>query len=217
MSDDYRAGRFLSVPGRSLAIMAAAVLTAAIGRAAPSPPPGADGRAAVTATQPKHKHHAENAALYRKWGLDPAHPLYPRTGDARRDYEAARARAKAAGKLLMVTFGANWCPDCRALHRSLAHRDTRRYVQQNFELVNVDVGDFDRNTALARELGVDLDTGIPVAIFFAPDGSVIGNTNHGELEPARSYTSRQILAFMREVAESHRITPLRKSSAVPKG
>jgi thiol-disulfide isomerase/thioredoxin len=115
------------VPGRSLAIVAVAVLTAAIGRAAPSPPlPGADGRAAVTATQPKHKHHAENAALYRKWGLDPAHPLYPRTGDARHDYESALARAKAAGKLLMVTFGANWCPDCRALHRSLRQPGTRR-------------------------------------------------------------------------------------------
>jgi len=30
-----------------------------------------------------------------------------------------RERARQEGKFLMVTFGANWCPDCRNLHRHL--------------------------------------------------------------------------------------------------
>lgn len=175
----------------------------------------ADVAVAPTTEKREPKHHEENATLYRKWGIDPRRPLYSKTTDARRDYEAARERARAQGKFLMVTFGANWCPDCRALHRSLENSGTRGYVAKTFEILNVDVGDFDRNTQLAADLGVDLDMGIPVAVFFGPEGQVIGNTNHGELEPARSYTSRQILAFLREIAERRHVQPL-KAGAHPR-
>ena len=55
------------------------------------------------------------------------------------------------------------------------------------------------------ELGVSLRKGIPVAIIFDTDGKVIGTTNEGQLEPARRYSSRQILKFVRDVAERSRI------------
>ncbi len=48
----------------------------------------------------------------------------------------------------------------------------------------------------AIDLGVDLTRGIPVAIFYDPEGRVIGTTNDGQLEPARYYTSKQILKFV---------------------
>lgn len=70
----------------------------------------------------------------------------------------------------------------------------------------MDVGDFDRNLDIARELGVGLDRGIPVAIFYGRDGRVIGTTSRGELEPARRYSSQQILAFLQVVAREERIT-----------
>jgi hypothetical protein len=63
-----------------------------------------------------------------------------------------------------------------------------------------------RRQAVAEELGVDLSRGIPVAIFFGPDGKLIGTTNDGQLEPARRYSSKQILRFMRDIAERSRIT-----------
>jgi len=50
-----------------------------------------------------------------------------------------------------------------------------------------------------------LSKGIPVAIFFNPNGQVIGTTNEGQLEPARRYSSKQILKFMRDIAERSRI------------
>ncbi len=43
--------------------------------------------------------------------------------------------------------------------------------------------------------------GFPVAIFFGPDGQLIGATNEAELEPARRYSSRQILMFLEDIAE----------------
>jgi thiol-disulfide isomerase/thioredoxin len=164
---------------------------------------GAD--AGATAAAPKTAEHLETPALYLEWGLDPARLPYLKDVDARKDFEAARERATAAGKFLMVTFGANWCPDCRALHRRLHAEPVSGFVADHYEIVTVDIADFDRNLDLARDLGVDLQMGIPVAVFFAPDGSVIGATNRGELEPARSYTSRQILKFLQDVVNDGRI------------
>jgi hypothetical protein len=43
--------------------------------------------------------------------------------------------------------------------------------------VNVDVGKFNRNRDVAKSLGVTLTRGIPVAVFFDPQGRVIGTTN----------------------------------------
>jgi thiol:disulfide interchange protein len=127
------------------------------------------------------------------------------TANASAAVAAARARAVEEGKFLMITFGANWCPDSRNLVRQL-HSDTVfDYVHDRFLFVNVDVGKFNRNTDLAADLGVSFTRGIPVAVFFDPQGRVIGATNEGELELARHFTAHQILKFLRDVAERSRI------------
>ena len=138
-------------------------------------------------------------------GYDPLDPPYDESADARLALDVARARAMSESKILMVTFGANWCTDCRSLSRSLRNEDVAEYLSQHFVLLNVDVGKFNRNRDLAAELGATLDNGIPVAVFFDADGNLVGTTNEGQLEPARLYSSRQILKFVRDVAERSRI------------
>lgn len=130
---------------------------------------------------------------------------YDEEADATAVIREARTKAREAGKILMVTFGANWCQDCRTLYVRLDSDEVADYVGDRFDFVNVNVGKFNRNVELAEQLGVNLDRGIPVAIFFDPQGGVIGATNNGELEPARLYTSKQILKFVRDVAERSRI------------
>jgi thiol:disulfide interchange protein len=142
--------------------------------------------------------------FYTRWGADPKHLPYDPTADARQDIVAAKARAAADGKMVMITFGANWCPDCLTLHKNLEAPGTREYAREKFEMVNVDVGEFDKNAAVARELGVTVN-GIPLAVFFSSDGRPICDTQSGELEPSRHYTSRQILDFLREVADYRRV------------
>ena len=133
--------------------------------------------------------------------FDPTDLPYDADADARATVAAGRAEALHNGKFLMVTFGANWCVDCRTLHHSLKSDDVRAFTDDVFHFVTVDVGKFNRNRDVAGELGVDLGRGIPVAIFFDTEGREIGNTNDGQLEPARFYTSKQILMFVRNVVE----------------
>lgn len=133
--------------------------------------------------------------------LDTSDLPYADVTDASATVAAARDQARDDGRFLMVTFGANWCLDCRTLYHNLRSPEVRGFTEDTFDFVNVNVGKFNVNVDLAAELGVDLRRGIPVAIFFGPDGHAIGTTNEGQLEPARYYTSRQILKFVRDIAE----------------
>lgn len=130
---------------------------------------------------------------------------YDEDADAVTDVAEARRQALQEEKFLMITFGANWCQDCRNLHRNLHSEVVEAYTRELFLFVNVDVGKFNQNREIAGELGVSLKKGIPVAVFFDTEGKTIGTTNQGELEPARYYSSRQILKFIRDVAERSRI------------
>lgn len=131
---------------------------------------------------------------------------YDENADAAALIGDARELARQEGKFLMVTFGANWCLDCRTLYHHLRSPEVRIFTADTFDFVNVNVGKFNTNVDLANDLGVDLRRGIPVAVFFGPDGQVIGTTNEGQLEPARFYTSKQILKFIRDIVEKSLIT-----------
>jgi thioredoxin 1 len=138
--------------------------------------------------------------------FDPADLPYTNDADASATIAKARQQALENGKFLMVTFGANWCLDCRTLYHHLRSPEVQAFTADTFDFANVNVGKVNINVELAADLGVDLQRGIPVAIFFDPDGKVIGTTNNGQLAPARFYSSKQILKFVRNVVEKSLIT-----------
>lgn len=135
---------------------------------------------------------------------DSPNPPYRAATDARAAVESGKARAAASGKMLMVTFGANWCPDCLTLYENLHDPETEAYALEHFEIVNIDVGDTQKSAAVKRDLGFAVNV-IPLALFYSPDGEIIGDTFGGELQPSRHYTSREIRDFLREVVDYHRI------------
>jgi len=130
---------------------------------------------------------------------------YNEQADAKKDLAAAQARAREGHKMVMVIFGGNWCGDCRVLHKTLESADLRDYVTSHFEIVSVDIGKFDKNLDVVKSVGTTLDKGVPAAAFLASDGTVIGVTNNGELEPSRNYGTKQILGFLHEVVDHHKI------------
>jgi thioredoxin 1 len=131
-------------------------------------------------------------------------PPYRSDVDARTAIQQGKARAAESGKMLMVTFGANWCPDCRTLHDNLYAAETKAYVEKHFEVVEIDVGDSKKNAAVQRDLGISVNA-IPLAVFYSPSGELVGDTFAGELKPSRHFSSREIRDFLREVVDYHRI------------
>ncbi len=132
---------------------------------------------------------------------------YPPPDRAAADLSRAEARAKSSGKILMVIFGGNWCPDCRVLHQRLHESPVREYAEKHFEIVGINIGgeEKDANHDIVEKLGGTLSKGVPTAVFIGSDGKSLGATNRGEIESARNYDAQQVLAFLRNVAERRAI------------
>jgi protein disulfide-isomerase len=125
---------------------------------------------------------------------------YERPADYRAQIDAALERAAGAGKRVAVVFGADWCPDCRALDTALEDPYVEPIVSRAFEVVKVGVGRKDRNLDLAESLGVPVRNGIPAISILAPDGSVVAAQADGEFRGARALSRAEIATFFRRWA-----------------
>lgn len=99
--------------------------------------------------------------------------------DADKALAAARQRAKRAGKMLLLDFGANWCISCRALAGTLQLEPMRRFVDKHFVLVIIDVDHFDRNMHIPASYGVDQLPSLPSLLVIDPQRDEL--VNEGEV------------------------------------
>jgi thiol:disulfide interchange protein len=100
------------------------------------------------------------------------------------DPSASIARAlKSAKKLrrpVLVIFGADWCPDCRALDAAMKSPANADLIADEFVTVKVDVGHWDENLDVDARYGHPIGGGIPAAVVLSADGAVIYATKEGE-------------------------------------
>ena len=127
---------------------------------------------------------------------------YDEAADAKAQVAAAVAQGKADQRPVLVVFGANWCPDCRALDLAMKNGRNAELITSEFRVVKVDVGRFDRNVDIADKYGVPLKKGIPaVAIVTAQDRAIYA-TKAGELADARGMSEDGLYRFFRQAADA---------------
>jgi thioredoxin 1 len=125
---------------------------------------------------------------------------YNEQADAKADVQRVVAEAKASNKPALLIFGANWCEDCRALDKSLKSEKNAALMAQEFRVVKVDVGRFDRNLDIANSYGNPIKKGIPAAVVISPKGDLIYATRAGELADARGMSESGIYDFFKRAA-----------------
>lgn len=124
---------------------------------------------------------------------------YSATAHADAEVRQALARARENHKAVLVLFGANWCEDCRSLARSLQLPRNAALMARDFNVVKVDVGNFDRNLDVVDRLGGPISKGIPAAVLLSPDGEVRYATKAGELSTARRMSDEGVHDFFADL------------------
>ena len=109
---------------------------------------------------------------------------YDEHANAKSVIEQAASEAKLQNKPMVIVFGANWCPDCRALSNNIDSGQDAAKMAKTFKLIKVNVGNFDKNISIANAYGNPIAGGIPGAAILTPDQKLIYVTQPGELSTA---------------------------------
>ena len=121
---------------------------------------------------------------------------YDEAADGVRAVDAARARARAEHKLLLIDLGGNWCGDCRVLAGTVEQTELARFVRDHYVLVPVDIGKRDRNLAVPTRYGLKVE-GVPALLVVDPKTDRLLNAGHvADLSDARHMSPQGLADYL---------------------
>jgi len=134
----------------------------------------------------------------------PPPPPVPSPGPAAReadpwltDFEAAKARAKAEKKRLLLDFtGSDWCPPCKALHNGVFVKpEFLDYAKDNLVLVMIDFPESKPQSETQKRLNQELSElfkveGFPTVIVLDADGRELKREVGYSGESAAEYVAK---------------------------
>jgi len=138
------------------------------------------------------------SAQWKKTPLQvPAQPnpqLYREDANAPAEIKEALAAAAREHKRVLLDFGGNWCIDCHILENAFHQPRIAPLLNNNFVVVHVDVGKYDKNLDLAKRYKVNLEKGVPSLAVLTARGVVLYSTF--DFERARVMTEEDVIAFL---------------------
>jgi len=120
---------------------------------------------------------------------------YDEKANAALDVQHALAQAQTDHKRVLLVFGANWCKDCRDLDKAM-QGTSHSLIEGRFDVVKIDVGNFDKNLDIAQRYGNPIERGIPAVVVLDADNHVLYSTKGGELADARRMGDQGIYDFL---------------------
>lgn len=121
---------------------------------------------------------------------------YPAIEASAADVEAGLAEARRSGKRVLMTFGADWCPDCWALDSYFDEGANAALVAQHYVLVHVNVGMKDANLEIAQQYAIAVKA-IPALSVVEGDGRVV-YAQGDEFSSMRSHEAGVLTAFLKK-------------------
>lgn len=123
--------------------------------------------------------------------------IYP-TGDAHQQIADAQARAAKTRKHILLVFGADWCYDCHVLEKAFHRPDISAVLTPNYEVVDIDIGNGDKNQDLMVQYGVPMKRGVPALAVLDSGGRLLYSQKNGEFERARALGPEDLLVFLKK-------------------
>ena len=132
---------------------------------------------------------------------EPAKPniqLYDDPEEAPAEIAKALAAASMDHKRVILVFGGNWCYDCHVLDATFRSKQMAPLVNDNYHVVHVNVGDYDKNLDLAKKYEIPLEKGVPSLAVLDPDGKLVVSQKKGEFESTTRIGPEDVVEFLKK-------------------
>lgn len=120
------------------------------------------------------------------------------TGDAREQIRQAVAGSAKSHKNILLVFGADWCYDCHVLEKAFHRPDIASVLTPNFQVVDIDIGNGNKNLDVAAEYQLPLNRGVPAIAILDSKGKLLYSQKNGEWERARALGPADLLALLKQ-------------------
>jgi thioredoxin 1 len=124
--------------------------------------------------------------------------LYPAPEGAPAEIASALAAALRDHKRVLLVFGGNWCYDCHVLDSTFHSKAISPLVNENYHVVHVNVGDYDKNLDLAKKYEIPLEKGVPSLAILDPNGKLIVSQKKGEFESTVRIGPEDVVQFLKQ-------------------
>ena len=98
----------------------------------------------------------------------------------------------------IVIFGANWCPDARLLESVIQLTTVKNFLERNTNILNIDVGNYEINTALFSFFDKNIQEGIPRIFIMDRMGKTLNLHVNDNMRKARELTTQDIFNYLQE-------------------
>jgi hypothetical protein len=127
--------------------------------------------------------------------LAPRKDLYRADANANAEIRAALFRAASGHKRVLLVFGGNWCYDCHVLDAAF-HSAEIAPLLKPFEVVHVDIGEFDKNLDIARRYDMLAEQAVPAIAVLDSDGRLLYAQRKHEFSATRRLGPEDLIAFL---------------------
>ena len=110
------------------------------------------------------------------------------------------SKALELKKQPLVIFGANWCPDAQCLEAVMGMLTVTKFLAQHYEIMRVDVGDYDQNMELYTVFDMPSEEGIPRVVILDLKGRVLNFDSNDRWRTARETDPQEIFNYFQEFA-----------------
>ena len=103
-----------------------------------------------------------------------------------------------SNKQPIVIFGANWCPDARLLEGVIQLPTVKNFLEKNASILNIDVENYEMNTALFSFFDKNIQEGIPRIFIMDRMGKTLNLHVNDTMRKARELTTQDIFNYLQE-------------------
>ena len=102
------------------------------------------------------------------------------------------------GKQPVIIFGGNWCPDCRILEGTLAMPTIKKFIDQHYQIMHIDIGRYDRNMELMNHLNIESKKGVPRVVILDFKKNIVNSSTSSEWTTARDRKQQEIYNYFQK-------------------